>query len=193
MACGTGQGIKRQIEKINWPVTIIMTDLSHRILKWDKVFYSTECKNPFVDMIYLACDGSNLPVMSGSIDIVFSYAGYESMQAKMMDGFRESYRVIKSGGCTVYTKTLIEGRENSNSEKRMKLLLSGVEKGETEWVTDQFIDIEEWLTKCKNTGFKENKFTKIYDELPAPDSDIFPFENEITQWMANYVFVSVKF
>ncbi|OGO89949.1 MAG: hypothetical protein A2Y17_07510 [Clostridiales bacterium GWF2_38_85] len=33
MACGTGQGIKHQIKKINWPVTIIMVDISHRILK----------------------------------------------------------------------------------------------------------------------------------------------------------------
>ena len=51
MACGTGQGIKSQIKRINWPVTIIMVDLSHRILKWNKRFYSTECNNPFVDMI----------------------------------------------------------------------------------------------------------------------------------------------
>ena len=192
MACGTGQGIKRQIEKINWPVTILMVDISHRILKWNKVYYSTECKNPFVDMIYLACDGSNLPVMDNSVDLVFSYAGYESMQAKMMDGFREAYRVLKNGGCTVYTKFVIEGHDNSNSQKWMELLLSSVEKEEADWWKVQFVDTNQWIENCKTVGFAENSFTKIYGELPAPDITRFPFENEMAQWMANYVFVSVK-
>lgn len=26
-----------------------------------------------------------------------------------------------------------------------------------------------------------------YDELPAPNTDSFPYENEIAQWMAEYV------
>ena len=192
MACGTGQGIKRQIEKINWPVTILMADISHRILKWNKVFYSTECKNPFVDMIYLACDGSNLPVMDNSVDFVFSYAGYESMQVKMMDGFREAYRVLKNGGCTVYTKSVIEGHDNSNSQKWMELLLTSVEKEEADWWKVQFVDTNQWLENCKAVGFVENSFTQIYGELPAPDTDSFPFANELAQWMASDVFVSVK-
>ena len=41
-------------------------------------------------------------------------------------------------------------------------------------------------------GFKENACTKIYGELPAPDTGVFPFENEMAQWMAEYVFVSTK-
>lgn len=192
MACGTGQGIKRQIERINWPVTVIMADVSHRILKWNKIYYSTECRNPFVDMVYLACDGARLPIMPESVDMVFSNAGYESMQAKMMAGFREAYRVIKSGGCTVYTKSVVESYGNSNSRKWMELMLSGMEENEAKMWKEQFVDTGQWLERCKTTGFVENKFTKIYGELAAPDAGIFPFENEMAQWMASYVFVSVK-
>ena len=102
MACGVGLGIKQQIRKINWPVTIIMTDLSHRILKWNRKFYSTEWKNPYVEMIYLACDGSALPILDKSVDVVYSYAGFDSMQAKMKDGFREAFRVLKNNGTAIY-------------------------------------------------------------------------------------------
>ncbi|QHQ62916.1 hypothetical protein Ana3638_20800 [Anaerocolumna sedimenticola] len=31
ITCGTGQGIKHQIKRINWPITIVMVDISHRI------------------------------------------------------------------------------------------------------------------------------------------------------------------
>lgn len=192
IACGTGQGIKRQIERINWPATIIMADLSHRILKWNKVYYRSECRNPYVDMVYLACDGANLPVMSECVDVVFSNAGYESMQAKMMEGFCEAYRVVKSGGCTIYTKSVIEGYRNENSRKWMELLLSSIEESEAGMWKEQFVDVDQWVERCESTGFTKNVFSKVYGELPVPDTDVFPFENEMAQWMASYVFVSSK-
>ena len=192
MACGTGQGIKQQIERINWPVTIIMVDISHRILKWNKTFYSTECKNPFVNMVYLACDGSNLPIRDNAVDMVFSYAGYESMQDKMMNGVREAYRVLKKQGCSVYTKSVVEDLENDNSKTWIRLLLSSVKSDEAEWWKKEFVDVRQWIEKCTQIGFAENTYTRIYGELPAPSINSFPFENEMAQWMAEYVFVSVK-
>lgn len=192
MACGMGFGIRDQIERITWPVTVIMVDISHRILKWNKIFYSTERKNPFVNMVYLACDGANLPMMDHTVDLVFSYGGYESMQAKMMDGVREAYRVLKSGGCSVYTKSVVEDFESDNSKAWVHLLLSSMDKEEEKWWKQELIDVNQWLKKCREIGFAENNYTKIYGELPAPNSDSFPFENERAQWMAEYVFVSTK-
>ena len=192
MACGTGQGIKHIINRINWPVTVIMVDISHRILKWNKIYYSTECKNPFVDMVYLACDGSNLPLPNESVDLVFSYGGYESMQAKMMNGFREAYRVLKNGGCTVYTKSVIEDFVDDNSIRWMNLLLASVDRDEAEWWKTEFIDINQWLKNSQKVGFAENAYTKIYGELPAPNTNSFPFENEMAQWMSEYVATSIK-
>ncbi|OGO89948.1 MAG: hypothetical protein A2Y17_07505 [Clostridiales bacterium GWF2_38_85] len=130
--------------------------------------------------------------MDKSIDLVFSNYGYESMQAKMMEGFREAYRVLKDGGCSVYTKSVIESHESSNSKKWMNLLLSSVEKDEAEWWKEEFIDVSQWIDKCKAIKYFENTYTKIYGELPAPDTNTFPFLNEMAQWMAEYIFTSTK-
>lgn len=192
MACGTGQGIKHQIKRINWPVTIVMVDLSHRILKWDKVFYSGEWKNPYVEMVYIACDGANLPIVSNSIDVVFSNAGYESMQAKMMKGFQEAFRVLKSGGHTIYTKAVVEDHDGENSRKWIDLLFSNLSYEEQIAWKDKMQDVNQWLQICKETGFAENSKIKTYGELPVPDTDKFPYENEMAQWMAEYVFTSGK-
>jgi ubiquinone/menaquinone biosynthesis C-methylase UbiE/transcriptional regulator with XRE-family HTH domain len=192
MACGTGQGIKHQIKRINWPVTIIMVDLSHRILKWNKIFYSTEWRNPYVDMVYLACDGANLPVKDNSIDVVFSCFGYESMQNKMMDGFREAYRVLKNGEHTIYTKSIVDDYNSDNSKKWIGLLFSELNDEERHVMKNMMPELNQWQSKCQAIGFIENTYTKIYDELPMPETDKFPFENEIMQWMAEYVFTSKK-
>ena len=173
-------------------MTIIMADISHRILKWNKVFYATECRNPFVDMVYLACDGANLPLKDGSVDLVFSYAGYESMQAKMMAGLSEAHRVLKDGGCSVYTKSVVEDFESENSKAWMNLLLSAVSGDEEAWWKKELVNVQQWEEYCRAVGFQENACTKIYGELPAPDTGVFPFENEMAQWMAEYVFVSTK-
>lgn len=192
LACGTGQGIKRQIQKINWLVTIIMTDLSHRILKWDKIYYSTEWKNPYVEMAYLACDASALPVLDQTADIVYSYAGFDSMQAKVKEGVRQAFRVLKSGGAAVYTKALAEDLEGENTRKWMHLLLESLNDDEKLWWKEFIADQKQWLKFCEETGFAENVSTQIYGELNAPDTDRFPFRNEIAQWMAEYVYVSRK-
>ena len=74
----------------------------------------------------------------------------------------------------------------------MNLMLAGVDKEEAEEWNDQFVDTNQWIERCNNIGFTENTFTKIYGELPAPDTDLFPYKNEMAQWMESYVFVSHK-
>ena len=190
VACGTGQGIKHIIKRVNWPVTVIMADLSHRILKWDRIFYSDEWKNPYVDMIYLACDCANLPLIDECIDVVWSNGGFESMQAKMMDGFKEGNRVLKINGSAVYSIAVVDDQESENTKKWKKLFLNLDESYNV--LEGKIQDIKQWLEICKQYGYNKNETIKIYGELPAPDTDVFPFENEILQWMANYVVVSQK-
>lgn len=36
------------------------------------------------------------------------------------------------------------------------------------------------------------KVCEIYGELPAPAEEVFPFENEVLQWMGVYLCVSEK-
>jgi ubiquinone/menaquinone biosynthesis C-methylase UbiE len=190
MACGTGSGIKYMIERIDWPVTVIMTDLSHRILKWNRVFFSDEWKNPYVDMVYMACDCTALPLADNCVDVVFSNGGFESMQVKMMAGFEEGYRVLKNSAHAVYNISTVEDHQSDNTKKWIELYTNLDPSYHPE--KDKMYDISQWLDKCKNIGYHKNEATLIYEELPAPADGVFPFENEVLQWMAEYVVVSQK-
>ena len=188
VACGTGSGIKYILARINWPCTVILTDLSFRILAWNRKYFTEEMRNPYVDLVFLACDCSNIPLLDNSVDMVFSNAGFESMQHKMMEGFKEAYRILKPSGHVVYNMSLINDYSSDNSKKWIKAYEStrgcifnyGVK------------DCSQWLDECKKAGFAQNNHIKVYDEMPAPDADIFPFENQILRWLACYVFVSEK-
>lgn len=187
-ACGMGYGIKYVIERIRWPITIIMADLSHRILKYDRMFFTEEWHNPYVDMVYLACDCANIPLRENSVDMVFSNAGFESMQVRMIDGFHEAHRILKPGGHTVFTVNVVDDYECENTKRWLKLYSSL----EEEFLMENVRDIRQWIECCESTGYRQNKATKIYGEMLAPDGDAFPFENNLIRWMAQYVMVSQK-
>lgn len=191
IACGTCSGLKYDLQRINWPCLIIMTDLSHRVLKYNKKYFSEEMVNPYVDIVCLACDCANLPVADSSIDMVVSNAGFESMQSKMMDGFNEGYRVLKDNGYAVYNMSIIDDRNSENTKKWLKLCAS-LDIPDSVSFSELIHDIREWKEICMNTGYQNTEVTQIYTELPAPDSDVFPFENEIMQWMGEYLCVSQK-
>ena len=48
------------------------------------------------------------------------------------------------------------------------------------------------LAECEKIGFNNNNTIKVYNEMPAPDTTEFPFENQVLRWMACQVFVSRK-
>lgn len=191
IASGMGGGVGYFIEKIDWQCMLILTDLSYRILSWDKKYFETVKANPYVDIVYLACDCSKLPIKSNSIDMVLSNAGFESMQNKRMDGFAESYRVLKDNGVAIYNMSIVEDKSSPNTQKWIKLTRSLGWMSDKE-MAEQYIEIDEWLDTCKNYGYKETEIEKLYGELPTPETEVFPFENEIMQWMCNYVCVSEK-
>ncbi len=93
---------------------------------------------------------------------------------------------------TIYTKSVVEDHESENSKKWISLLLSDLDYNEQLWCKNELLDVNQWLKICNDAGFVENNGIKIYSELPVPDTDKFPFENEIAQWMTEYVFNSIK-
>ena len=188
IACGTGNGIKYILERINWPCTAILTDLSYRILAWNRKYFTEEIQNPYVDYIFLACDCSNIPLGDNSVDVVFSNGGFESMQDKMMTGFKEAYRILKPSGSAIYNMSLVDDHNCDNTMKWTDLYLSLELFADKEKLRDQ----SQWLTECKKVGFSQNESIEIYGEMPAPNTDVFPFENQIMRWMACHVFVSEK-
>ncbi len=60
---------------------------------------------------------ARLPIDDGCIDMVVSNGGFESMQLKMMDGFRERYRVLKPGGHAVYNISVVGDHNSENTKK----------------------------------------------------------------------------
>ncbi len=189
MACGTCSGLKYDLQRINWPCLVIMTDVSHRVLKYSKRYFSEEMVNPYVDIVCLACDCARLPIRDGCIDMVVSNGGFESMQSKMMEGFREAYRVLKSGGHAVYNISIVGDHASENTKKWEQLYYS-LNSGYS--LHEKLFDIVEWEEICRGTGYSVTETREIYGELPAPEGDIFPFENEIMQWMGEYLCVSGK-
>lgn len=190
IACGMGTGMRYIIERIDWPVTVIMADVSHRILKYNRTFFAEECRNPYVDMVYIACDCADLPLVDGCMDMVFSNGGFESMREKMMPGFKEGFRVLKNGVHAVYNISAVEDFQSENTGKWIKLYTnrsSAVPADES-----RLHDINHWLEICRQTGYQASRADMIYGELPAPNDSIFPFENEVLQWMAEYVVISQK-
>jgi len=188
IACGTGHGIQYILKRINWPCTVILTDLSFRILAWNRKYFTEEIQNPYIDYIFLACDCSNIPLRDNSIDVVFSNGGLESMQDKMMAGFREVHRILKPDGSAIYNMSLVDDHNGDNTKKWINLYLSLDCYADNE----KLRDVSQWLVECKKSGFQQNKLMKIYSEMSAPVTNVFPFENQILRWMACYVFVSVK-
>ena len=181
IACGTGSGIKYILKRISWPCTVILTDLSFRILSWNRRFFMEEIGNPYVDCVFLACDCANIPLRDGSVDVVFSNCGFESMQDKMMDGFREARRILKPSGKAVYNMSLVD----SHDSKWIDLFLSQPNE-----FKEMLRDESQWLYECRIAGFSYNRSIKVYGEMPVPDVTEFPFENQILRWMACHVFVS---
>ena len=187
-ACGMGHGIQYILERINWPCTVILTDLSFRILAWNRKYFMEEIRNPYVDYVFLACDCSNIPLRDNSIDVVFSYGGFESMQGKMSAGFKEAQRILKPSGRAIYNMSLVDDHDSDNTKKWTGLYLSLDSYADNE----KMRDLSQWLDECKKAGFSQNKSIKIYGEMPAPNTDVFPFENQILRWMACYVIISGK-
>lgn len=189
VACGTCNGLKYDLQRINWPCLVIMADVSHRILKYNKRYFTEEMANPYVDIVCLACDCARLPIRDGCIDMVVSNGGFESMQSKMMEGFREAYRVLRQGGHAVYNIGIVGDHASENTKKWERLYHS---LDESYSLHEKLYDIEEWEEICRETGYSSTETKEIYGELPAPETDTFPFENEIMQWMGEYLCVSEK-
>lgn len=191
IASGMGGGVGSFIDKIDWQCMIVLTDLSYRILSWDKKYFETVKANPYVDLVYIACDCAKMPVKSELIDVVLSHCGFESMQDKRMNGFTEAYRILKDKGSAIYNMSIVEDKSTPNTQKWMDLTRSLRGLSEQE-LSEQYIEIGEWLSTCEKYGYKKTQIEKLYSELPAPDTDTFPYENEIMQWMCNYICFSEK-
>ena len=131
----------------------------------NRIYYITYSENDqfFNELYSINIDGSN--------------------KRKLTDGFMSSEPLsnIKVIGERIYYMNHNENNKNEYGIYRINI--DGSDKRKL---------TAEWLDECRKTGFTQNDLIKTYDEMPAPDTDTFPFENQILRWMACYVFVSGK-
>ncbi|NMA08422.1 MAG: helix-turn-helix domain-containing protein [Clostridiales bacterium] len=189
IASGAATGVGMYYRRIDWPCTIILTDVSHRILKYDRIYYNEDCRNPYVDVMCIACDCAALPFTDESVDCVTSLAGFGSMQEKWMDGFREAYRVLKSDGAAVYDMSILT--DPGKAEKWIRLLAQDPDFAAMRF-DKMMLTREQWEEICREIGFRETAGTLLYEQLPEPEGDAFPYENEAMQWMGEMICESVR-
>lgn len=179
---------------IDWECTIILTDLSHRILKYDKRYIDEHLMNPKIKFVYLACDVRNLPFKDDVLPFIFSYGGYQGIDYKWKEAFIESRRVLKECGEVMTELGIISDRENENVKKWLKLIKNEI--GHDFDMMDLYyrtiFDVKEWHEIIKEFGFKDFTFIKISDEIEAPETDVFPYNCEISRWMGLAFIVAVK-
>jgi ubiquinone/menaquinone biosynthesis C-methylase UbiE/transcriptional regulator with XRE-family HTH domain len=188
---GTGEGtwIEYLLANVDWPCCIMLTDLSHRILKYNRRYLSERYYSPYVSLIYLACDARTLPLKSESVDCVTSWGGFENMGADYDKGLQESFRVLKEGGSAIYLATACDAQSSKLVERWVTLLKR---EGVYEMTRTMICDKKMWQEKNARTGFTTFGYQKIKDEQEAPDTEEFPYENEIMQWMGSAIIKATK-
>jgi len=197
---GVAYGLRKFMKFIDWECTVILTDLSHRILKYDKRYIDEHSANPKIKLLYLACDVRNLPFKDETMPCILSYGGYGCVDYKFKEAFIEGLRVLKTGKKLITDMAVISDRQNENVQKWLKLIQNDI--GHDYDMADLYyrsiFDVKEWHGLIKEFGFKDFELIKVprYDgienELPVPDADKFPYHDEITRWMCLAFIAAVK-
>ena len=190
IASGTYSALEMYAARIDWPCTIILTDISHRVMKYDRRYIEENFASPNVQFAFVACDCARLPFADGTFDAVTSIGGFESLQDKWEDGFREAARVLKASGHAVYSFSLIECGANSAAWIQ-SMKAAGLFQDQPE-LEGQMLSPAAWRAHSAALGFPALEVEQMLTELPAPADGVFPFEDNIMQWMGNFCCVSSK-
>lgn len=188
---GTASSILELIKHIDWDCTIILSDISHRILKYDKRYIEEQGQNPNVNLVYIACDARNLPIKDNCLDLVTSFGGFENIMGDMLKAIKEAYRVISVGGKCNYGMSMVSDKSNENV-KRWLYLIENDDDRDAPAFLKMILDFAEWHKINKEIGFSNHKIIKISDELPPPNVDKFPYNYEIGRWMTMSVIIAEK-
>ncbi|NLC68302.1 MAG: class I SAM-dependent methyltransferase [Clostridiaceae bacterium] len=188
---GMASFIFELLKYINWDCTIILSDISHRILKYDKRYIEEQGQNPNANLVYIACDARNLPIKDNSLDLVTSFGGFENIMGDMLTAIKEAYRVISVGGKCNYEMSMVSDKSDENV-KRWLYLIDNDDDKDMPAFRETIFDLAEWHEINMDVGFSNHEIIKLFYELPPPDADKFPYSYEITRWMAGTVIIAEK-
>ncbi len=185
---GEGMGIGLLLKEINWSCTAILTDLSHRILRYNKKLIEEIKANPYVNIIYLACDLTNIPLKKDSVDCVWSYAGFGNMgPSDLIDGVKDSYRVLKKDGKLIMDLYTYDDVETIDYGKWLELLYKAHPETKEKKYDSYAKKVLLWEELFSEVGFDSSRIANVRNMMQLPENMIFPWENQIMQWTGSSV------
>ena len=106
IASGRGMLLSKLLETSGSDVHIISTDLSFTVLMYDRLKFAEKARN--LKVSYIACDATNLPFKTDSLDMACSFSGFLNMGTLFEAGIAESSRVLKKDAPLVHVSTYLD-------------------------------------------------------------------------------------
>lgn len=179
VASGRGLLLRELLRNIDAPVSIISTDLSFQVLKYDRI--KLKEINPRVKVNYIACDATRLPIETGSIDMVCTFAGFANMMNLMEDGIKDAARVLKTGAPLINSSVYMN--ENADGAQRVVSYFR-----ENDMVGAEKMFIRKELLAIHKKYFKTIHEKIIYEGIAESiEVDLIPCTGE---WFANVVLIA---
>ena len=179
VASGRGILLGELVKTVSADVNLISTDLSFRVLTFDRAALKRTA--PQVKVNYIACDATNLPVRDGSVDMVCTYAGFTNMMDLMEKGIREAARVLKDDAPLINSSVYMD--ENAEGAKRAAKFLAEnhMEGGEKTYIRNELLAIHK-------AYFSTVREKIIYEGIAeSVEGDLIPCPGE---WFANVVLIA---
>ena len=179
MASGRGILLGELVKTVSADVNLISTDLSFRVLTFDRAALKRTA--PQVKVNYIACDATNLPVRDGSVDMVCTYAGFTNMMDLMEKGIREAARVLKDGAPLINSPVYME--KNAEGARKAARYFA-----ENQMEGAEKIFLREELLTVHRKYFSSVREEIIYEGIAeGVECDLIPCAGE---WFANALLVS---
>lgn len=111
IATGRGMLLLDIVKKVKENLQLICTDLSFTILAADRL--KIKQYNPEINVNFIACDATNLPINNDQIDLVLSFFGIANMRNFIEQGIRETFRILKQKGVFLNCSLLVKSDSES--------------------------------------------------------------------------------
>lgn len=171
IASGRGMLARYMAANINYNPTIILTDLSFEVLKYDRI--KLKNINSSLKVNFIACDCLNLPLKDKTIDRCVSFFGICNMIGIQLEGIKECKRVLKQSGKLINSAMIEEDNENIKSKINDALKLCNLDSiGEMVFEKDVY-------NIHKNGEFDNVKLVTIGEGICNENKfDLIPLINE---------------
>lgn len=178
-ASGRGLLLRELLKNVDASVSIIATDLSFQVLKYDRIKLKESA--PRVRVNYIACDATHLPLQNNSVDMVCTFVGFVNMMDLMEDGIKDASRVLKSGAPLIDSAVYMD--ENAAGAQRAAGFLkdNGMAGAEKMFIRRELLAIHRKYFKTVHEKI-------VYEGIAEnTEADLIPCEGE---WFANAVIIA---